>query len=34
MIESLKELDNMLENNLNLVYGDYTEVLREISEKY
>lgn len=33
MIESLKELDQLLLNNLNLIYGDSLEVLKDISEK-
>ena len=34
MIESLKDLDEKMENKLNLMYGNYIEVIEHMKEKH
>ena len=34
MIESLKDLDERMENKLNLMYGNYIDVIEHMKEKH
>ena len=34
MIESLKDLDEKMENKLNLMYGNYIDVIEHMKEKH